>query len=90
MGASFAALTSNFPQLIWLVERKNYLFGVTAALLITSYLLMKRSRAQACPIDPELGEACTQGKKASNVIFWISVLVYFIGAFTSFILPLFY
>ena len=89
MGASFAALTSNFPQIIWLAERKNYLFAITGVLLVISYYLMKRSNVQACPIDPELGEACAQGKKASTVIFWMSVVIYFIGAFTSYILPLF-
>ena len=90
MGASFAALTSNFPQIIWLVERKNYLFGITAILLMVSYFLMKRSENEACPIDPELGAACREGKNVSHKMFWVSVVVYVVGGFTSYILPLFY
>ena len=90
MGASFAALTSNFPQIIWLVERKNYLFAITAVLLAVSYFLMKRSEQEACPIDPGLGAACREGKSISHKIFWVSVIVYLIGAFTSYILPHFY
>ena len=90
MGATFASLTATFPQVIWLVERKNYLFGLTAILLIISYILMKRSENEPCPIDPELRKACQTGRKWSARIYWFTLIIYLIGFFTSYIMPIFY
>jgi hypothetical protein len=89
MGASFAALTANVPQLIWLVERKNWLFAITAILLVSAYLLMQNARRLACPVDSEQRELCEDSKSISTKIFWVSVAFYGIGFCFSYVIPLF-
>ncbi len=87
MGATFASLTSSFPQIIWLTEKKDLLFLITAILLFASYLLMKRSEKLACPIDKEQAEVCQSSKKGTTAIFWITVTIYIIGFSFSYIIP---
>lgn len=90
LGASFASLTSSFPQIIWLTSHKDIIFVFTAIMLITSYLMMKYSKKQACPIDIDQREACTSSKEVSNKIFWFTVVIYLVGLIFSYVLPLFY
>ncbi len=89
MGATFASLTSNFPQVIWLIERKTTLFIITAFLLALSYFMMKRADRLSCPIDPEQKAVCEATKPLAWKIFWVSILFYFVGLLFSYILPLF-
>lgn len=87
MGASFAALTSNVPALIWLVERKNILFIVSGALLIVSFYFIKRAEKLACPIDPQQREVCTTSRNYTKVFYYISLALYGIGFTFSYIIP---
>ena len=87
MGATFASLTSSFPQIVWLTEKKNELFILTAILLIISFLMLKRSEKLVCPVDVEQAELCHESKGASKKIFWFSVIIYFIGLLFSYIMP---
>lgn len=89
MGATFASLTATFPQIIWLTERKEALFIITAILLGLSYYLMKRSEKLACPIDPDQRDACETSKEVSTKVFWGTVVVYLIGLSFSYIIPYF-
>ena len=89
MGASFASLTSSFPQIIWLVERKNALFIITGLLLGLSYYLIKKSEERICPIDSEQKEVCESSKPASLIILYISVVFYLLGLLFSFVIPQF-
>lgn len=88
MGASFAFLTSSFPQIIWLVERKNALFFVTGLLLGLSYYLIKKSDKKSCPVDAKQREVCESSKPVSLFVFYISLGFYVLGLLFSFILPL--
>lgn len=87
MGATFASLTSTFPQIIWLAQRKGALFIVTGVLLGVSFWSMRHAEKLACPIDPALRDACQSSKKVSGRIFRGTVIVYFIGFLFSYILP---
>jgi hypothetical protein len=87
MGATFASLTSVFPQVVWLTSHKDILFVVTGILLVLSYWLMRRSETQVCPIDPGQREACQTSKKTSYYIFYFSVVMYMIGLLFSFVIP---
>lgn len=87
MGASFASLTANFPQIIWLTERKEALFIITAILLVASYFMMKRSENLACPIDVDQREACQSSKSISKKLYWGTVVIYLIGLSFSYIVP---
>lgn len=90
MGASFAALTSSFPQVIWLTERKDLIFFLTGFMLIISFVMMKRSEKQACPIDKDQRELCQSSKSLSFKLFWVTVCIYVTGLIFSYIIPLFY
>ena len=87
MGATFASLTSNIPGVLWLVGHKDFLFVFTGAMLTVSYFLIKYGQKQACPIDPEQAEVCSDSKNLSNKMFWISVVTYVIGLLFSYIIP---
>lgn len=90
LGASFASLTSSFPQIIWLTSHKDTIFVLTAIMLGTSYIMMKYSEKQACPIDIEQRDACSSSKKISNKLFWFTVVIYITGLLFSYVIPQFY
>ena len=87
MGATFAGLTSSFPQITWLTAHKNTLFVITGITLILSYYLIKRSEKLSCPIDENQKNACKSSKKISKYIFWGSLVLYIVGLLFSFIIP---
>lgn len=84
-GATLASFLGNFPQLIWLSENKEYVFGFSFFMLATSYAGQKFAQTQVCPIDKR--EDCESAKGWSKPIFWISFGINLIGAFYAFILP---
>jgi len=83
-----AASVSTFPQLIWLSENKDVVFGVAGAVLAASVLLVMNSRRTACPVDPELGRACATGRSFSMIAVIFSAILYLVGGFFAFIAPL--
>jgi hypothetical protein len=87
MGATFASLTANFPQIIWLTERKEWLFAVTAILLIISFIMMKKSEKMACPVDVNQRDACQTTKGVSKKIYWSTIAIYLVGLSFSYIIP---
>ena len=88
MGASFASLTAQFPQIHWILEYKTTLFITTAILLALSYLLIRRSRKLSCETLGDTNILCEKIKPKTEWIFWISVTTYAFGLFFSYILPL--
>jgi hypothetical protein len=84
-GATLASFLGNFPQLIWLSENKEYVFGFSFIMLTVSYTGQKYAQTQICPIDKR--EDCESAKGWSKPIFWISLGINIIGAFYAFILP---
>ena len=87
MGATFASLTSTFPQIIWLTERKDALFIITGILLALSYWLMNRASSQVCPVEPGKREACQTSKGVSHYMFYFSVVMYIVGLAFSYVIP---
>lgn len=87
LGASFAALVGNFPQLIWLSEHKGTVFGGAALIIAVAGYLNWRSRNAACPIDPTLAEACRNGRNWSKWAFAGAVIIFACGATFAFLLP---
>jgi hypothetical protein len=90
LGASFASLTSSFPQIIWLTSHKDTIFVITAIMLATSYIMMKYSEKQACPIDIDQRYACSSSKEVSNKLFCLTIIIYFIGLMFSYLIPRLY
>lgn len=87
MGASFASLTSTFPQIGWITKNKDAVFIANAVILIVTYIMIRKSKKGACPTEASTREACATSKKFGHIIFYISAVVYLIGLSFSYIVP---
>ena len=84
-GATFASFLGSFPQLIWLSEKKLWVFGFSFFMLTISYLARRFAQTQICPIDKK--DDCENTKSWSGVVFWAAFSLNMIGAFFAFLLP---
>jgi len=87
MGAALSSLTSNVPQLIWLSERKPFVFGSSFVLLSLAWLVRYLTRNMSCPADPVLAKSCTRLRRLGGWVLYAGFTVWAIGAFSAFILP---
>ncbi len=87
MGATFAGIISEVPQLVWLSEYKIYLFSFAGVMLTLSGILRYRGRFAPCPTDPLQANACAKLRRISGVIFYSSLALYITGFFFAFIAP---
>jgi len=88
MGATVAAITSNFPFLVTLSQHKIWIFGVSGVLLAASGWLLYRP-GRACPSDPQLGRLCNRSQVWNRRVYWTSLIIWGIGFFTAYLaLPL--
>jgi hypothetical protein len=85
MGASLATFLGEFPQLIWLSENKEIVFGLSFFMLILGFVAQKWSAQMSCPIDQK--ENCEATKNWSKPVLYFSLIINIIGAFYAFILP---
>ena len=85
MGASLATFLGEFPQLIWLSDHKEIVFGVSFGMLGISFLAQKLSANISCPIDKK--EDCESTKNWSKPVLYFTLVINIIGAFYAFILP---
>ena len=86
-GAALVGLIGEFPQLVWLSEQKVYIFTGGAILLAAGGFMQKYVAEMPCPADKELAEACMTARKNSRRLYYISLVIYAIGALFSFVLP---
>jgi hypothetical protein len=86
-GAVLVGLVSTFPQLVWLSEHKELVFGVAGALLVVSGLLVWRARRLPCPADPAAARSCTRLRRLSAAMYGISVACFAAGGIFAFVLP---
>ena len=86
-GAALSSLVSIFPQVVWLSEHKEALFGFAGLMMIGSGTLQWRNRSAPCPIDPALRDACLKTRKTASTAYAASVVLYFIGAWFAFLQP---
>lgn len=87
MGAVVAGVVSAVPQLIWLSERKAYLFSFCAFALLVSGWLQWRARNEPCPIDAELAQACTQARVWNFRVYMFTLVIFAVGLFFAYIAP---
>jgi hypothetical protein len=88
MGATVAGLVSAVPQLVWLSERKAYLFGFCAVMLVFSGWMQWRARFEPCPLDPDLARACTSSRVWSLRIYIFTLVIFLTGLFFAYLGPL--
>jgi hypothetical protein len=78
-----------FSSAVFLSEQKLWIFsGAGLMLLANAYYLFKTK--DLCPFDPILGRACQRAKKWSWAIWIVSVLLFALGGFVTFLVPLFF
>ncbi len=85
-GAILAGLLSNIPFLIVLSKYKTILFIVSGILILLSGLLVWYNRNAPCPADPLKAKACIRLRKISKIVYFFSLLIYFIGFFFAFLI----
>ncbi len=78
LGATVAALTSDFPLLVTIAEYKTWVFVGSGGLLLVSGWLMYRSR-RTCPTEPELARLCQKTQTWNRRIYWTSITLWGIG-----------
>lgn len=88
MGSFVAALYGQyFPWLQWFGQHDDLTFGITAAILaLAGWALYRPGRT--CPADPELAVACEAAHRWNVRFFWVAVIIWGVGAFAAYILPL--
>jgi hypothetical protein len=84
-GSALAGLVGVFPQLIWLSKHKVYLFGIAFLGLILAKVLQNNSTQTEC--DRLNKTTCSDVKKASDWIWWVSLIMTIIGFFFAYLLP---
>jgi hypothetical protein len=84
-GAVVASLNYNIPGLLFLAEHKIWTLSLSALLLVFLAWMSWRPN-QTCPADPELAAYCQQARRWNMRIFWLSVMIWFIGFFFGFLL----
>jgi hypothetical protein len=85
MGATLVGLLGQFPQLIWLSERKEWLFGASLVMLAVTFFIRRWAANLPCPLEAR--EAGERTKKISGVIYWGAVGINLFGVFFTFVLP---
>ena len=86
-GAALSSLVSIFPQVVWLSEHKEQLFGFAGLMMIGSGALQWRNRSAPCPTDPALRDACLKTRKTASTVYAVSVVLYLIGGWFAFVQP---
>ena len=88
-GAALSGLVSAAPQIVWLSENKEAVFGGAGTMIAAAGLMQWRARrALACPPDEPLAAACAVTKDWSLRVWTISVAIYLVGLFFAFVAPL--
>lgn len=87
LGAVMAGLASNVPGLVWASEHKTAVFFFAGSMLGFNGVLLWLNRTAPCPIDPKLRAACTNGRKTSKIIYFISLGIFVTGTFFAYIVP---
>lgn len=85
-GAALVGLVSAFPQLVWLSERKAWVFGGAAVLLLASGALLWYGRSLPCPVEADAARSCARLRRASAALYLSAVVIFSCGAAFAFLL----
>ena len=87
-GAALSTLISAVPGLVWISEYKEAVFVFAGIMLTVSGWLQWRSRFAPCPVDAAQRNACLRTRRSSALVYGASVVVFMVGGFFAFMLPL--
>ena len=85
-GSALAGLVGVFPQLIWLSKHKAYLFGIAFSGLILAKVLQTTNVQTEC--DRQNKATCSEVKKTTYWIWWVSLIMTIIGFCFAYLFPL--
>lgn len=85
LGATLSNFLGEFPQLIWLSENKELVFGASFSMLFLSFVAQKYAENLPCPIDKK--EDCQTTRKWSKPLLYVTFFINVVGAFYAFLLP---
>lgn len=86
--ATLTSLIAHFPQLIWISEHKPLVFSLAGAMLAIVGYLQWQARNAPCPLDVNLAAVCAKMRRNALRVYWLSVVIFAIGAFFAFVAPL--
>ena len=86
-GASFASLITVFPFLIVLSQYKIYITLFALVMILIAGYVNYKTYHMPCPADPELGRACTETRKKSRYLYYISVAIFLFAVIFTYIVP---
>ena len=84
-GGVMVSIYTNVPGYITFVQNKNLLFVLVAVLLLINGLILWLNRNASCPVDAKKAEVCMKSRKLARIIYFISLGIYFIGFFFSYL-----
>jgi hypothetical protein len=84
-GATLSTFISIFPKIVWISEHKVEVFIFAGVMLSISGYMQWRGRFAPCPTDPVLRDACIRTRKASLIVYSLSLLLYLIGGWFAFV-----
>lgn len=85
MGAALSGFIATVPWVTAVSEYKEIIFIVAGLLLTLAFVMQWRTRYASCPVDPEKAKACGALRRISWGILIISIIIYVIGFFFTFI-----
>ena len=84
-GGVMASIYANVPGYITFVQNKNPLFVLVAVLLLINGLILWLNRNAPCPVDATKAEICMKSRKLTRIIYSISLGIYCVGFFFSYL-----
>ncbi len=84
LGSVFAAITLDAPFLVTLAAHHNWMFALSAVLLVLS--TWRLSRISECPADPEVAASCAKVKIWTRRVLWLAALIWLTGVFFAYLL----
>ena len=88
-GATLASLTNVFPQLIIISQYKVLISFITLIILLFAGVMIKKSEALPCPVDPNLRTICLKTRKNSKILYYLSVIIFASASVFTYLVPLY-
>ena len=84
-GGVMASIYANVPGFTTFVQNKNMIFIIVAILLLINGLSLWFNRNAPCPLDAKKAMICMKSRKITRIIYFISLGIYFVGFFFSYL-----
>ena len=88
-GATLASLINVFPQLIIISQYKVLISFITLIILLVAGVIIKKSEAMPCPVDPNLRPICLKTRKNSKTLYYLSVIIFASASVFTYLVPLY-